>query len=514
MRKTLFVKNAAVLTVSSLILRFLGIIFKVWLAKKIGAEGMGLYQLVFSLYIVAAAGIQSGLPVAVTRMVAEAGESSARFKSIMSKAFVLNFFVSVLTGGALFFGARFLSRTVISDPRAALSLKVLAFSVLFMGLSSVMRGFFIARRRAAPSAISQVLEQLFRIATVLLAVKFTAGKPLYITCAAVFLGDTVAEILACLYLYIMYLREKHKTHAPQKKGRGDLPRLFGISLPITAGKLLGNLLRAAENMVVPRALAVFSQKGALAMFGMIKGMALPVLFFPSALLGAVSTLLVPEMSEAAKTGKIVSVRYTVEDVLKAAAIGGFIFSAIFTAAGHKIGSVLYGSADVGFLITALGPIVSLMYLDSLCDGLLKGLNQQNFTFRVAVIDSAGRLLAVFPVVSHFGVKGFIGIMYVSNLFTALLNTNRLIKISGAAPDAAKSTLTPLLTAFCTTLLVKLILDFFVLPDLVYIILISGASATIYALLLYRFGCMNFWSVGRIRPHKKYESKTIITSLIK
>ncbi|MBO4433117.1 MAG: polysaccharide biosynthesis C-terminal domain-containing protein, partial [Clostridia bacterium] len=204
----------------------------------------------------------------------------------------------------------------------------------------------------------------------------------------------------------------------------------------------------------------------------------------------------------------------VRDVISAALTVGFIFSAIFAAAGYKIGALLYGSADVGFLLCAIAPIVPLMYVDGLCDGLLKGLNQQNFTFKISVFDSAARLALVFPVVSRFGVKGFIVIMYLSNLFTALLNVHRLIKISGAALNVQKSVLTPVLCAFCVTLLTKVILDFFLLSDLVYIILISAISIGVYGLLLVHFDCINFLSIGRMRTHKKYAAKTTAASLTK
>ena len=513
MKKTLFIKNAAVLTLTSLALRLAGIVFKVWLAKKIGADGIGLYGLVFSLYTVAAAGTASGLPVAVTRLVSEQVGKKQNHKQMLSAAFGLNLIISAVTGLVFFFGAGFFADKVIGDANAAPSLKVLAFSVVFMGVGAVIRGYFIAKRNTYPGAISLILGQGIRIGFVLLALRLAKGADPGVTCAAVFLGDTAAETVSCLYLYLRYRLDLKRLSAAPRSPR-SLSRLVSISLPITSGKYLNNLLRAGENMLVPRALKSFSGKGGLAVFGMIKGMALPILFFPSVLLSAVSTLLVPEMSEAAGKRRILAVRSAVEQVIRASLTVGFVFSAVFAAAGYKIGALLYGSRDVGFLLCALSPIVPLMYLDSLCDGLLKGLNQQNFTFRVSVIDSAARLLLVFPVVSRFGVNGFIVIMYVSNLATALLNVRRLIKISGAAIDVQKTVTAPILSAFCVTLLTKVLLDFFSLSDLVYIILLSVISTAVYCTLVFYFGSINCLIPGRMRAHRKYAAKTNAVSLIK
>lgn len=517
MSKTVFIKNAAVLTVSSVILRFAGIVFKVWLAAKIGSEGIGLYQLVLSLFVLASAFTQSGLPTAVTRLVA--GESALGskkgIKKIMSVSFTVTLILSTSTAFILFFGAKPLSRYIIADARAALSIKVLAFAVFFMGISAVIRGYFIARRKAAPGAFSQLIEQFIRILTVVFALKITVNHSLSVLCAAVFAGDAVAEAFSCLYLYLRYKFDiSHSPGGEETYENRPLKRTVAIALPLTAGRYLGSLLRTAENMLVPRALYVYSNDGALALFGMIKGMALPILFFPSVLLNAVSTLLIPEMSEAAGRKQSGLVRCAVEEVLSCAAIVGLIFSAIFAAGGYKIGLLLYKSADVGFLLTALAPIVPLMYVDSLCDGLLKGLDQQKFCFRVSISDSALRLLLIFSVLTRFGIKGFIAIMYFSNLLTAFLNVRRLIKISGARLSTQKTVTVPVLSAFTATLIIKAVLDFFNLSSLVYIILLSAISISAYVALLCYFDCINAAIILRIRPHKKYAAVSTRASLTK
>lgn len=517
MKKTVFIKNAAILSVSSLLLRFAGIIFKVWLAAKIGSEGMGLYQLVFSVFVLASAFAQSGLPTAATRLVAGESALGSRvgIKRIMRVTFMLTAVLSAVSALVLFFGADFISHRIISDTRAALSLRIIAASVFFIGTSSVIKGYFIARRKASPGAFSQILEQFIRIITVVFALKFAAGKSLYFACAAVFSGDTVAEIVSCSYLYLRYKFDIKKLPAGGKPyEKHPVKRTVDISLPLTMSRYLNSLLRTAENMIVPRALYKYGEKGALSIFGMIKGMALPILFFPSVILNSVSTLLIPEMSEAAGRRQTTLVRSAVEEIISGAAIVGFIFSAIFAAGGYKIGFLLYKSADVGFLLTALSPIVPLMYVDSLCDGLLKGLDQQKFTFRVSVTDSAIRLVLIFPVLGRFGINGFIAIMYFSNLLTAYLNVRRLIKISGAAVDTQKTVMVPVISAFTAALLIKVLLDFLSVPNLVYIILLSLASVFVYVLALVYFDCINFSAFLRIRTHKKYAQKTVKTSLIR
>ena len=134
MKKTIFIKNAAILTAYSLILRFIGIVFKVWLAGKIGSEGIGLYQLTFSVYVLASTFATSGICTAVTRMVANeiAMGSERGVKRILKRSIFLSLIIAFLTVIVLYFGADFIAGTLLGDSRATAAIKILSFSLPFM----------------------------------------------------------------------------------------------------------------------------------------------------------------------------------------------------------------------------------------------------------------------------------------------------------------------------------------------------------------------------------------------
>ncbi len=502
--KTKFIKNAAVLTVSGLLLRFLGIIFKVWLASEIGAEGIGLYQIVFSVYVLAATFATSGICTAVTRLVTEelALGSRSGVKLILRRCIFLTLIIAAVSFAVLFFGADFISNTVLKQANTALSIKMASISLPFMGICSCLRGYFAARRSAAPSALSQIFEQLIRIVTVILALKLLSNMGIAVTLAAVMLGDTAAEALSCLFIYILYKRDIIKV---ENKGRKRPPyRIFKainhIALPITSGRYLNSLLRTAENIISPTSLSKNQSlsDGALSLFGMIKGMALPILFFPSTLISSVSVLLLPEMSEALALGNHQKVKYATEKIIRLTLIVGLFCGAVFLLTGDKIGKLLYKSDDVGFLLCALSPIVPLMYLDGICDGILKGLDCQRFTFFSSVGDSALRLVAIPIVLPRYGVMGFIWIMYFSNLLTCALNSVKLISVSKAQINIFKSILLPLilsvLTVFFCDRLLSLISS---LPLVVYIILICVVSLALYCVSIFAFKCITKEEITKI-----------------
>lgn len=491
MKKSAFVKNAAILTASSLFLRFLGIIFKVWLAKKIGSEGIGLYQLVFSVYVLVSTFATTGICTAVTRLCAEEmvlGSENSVLK-ILKRAVQLSLGLAAVSVLILYFSADFISEYLLEDTRATLALKILPFSLPFMSISSCIRGYFIARRSAAPASVSQIIEQFVRIGVIFYLVGHFAQKGMAAACFAVMLGDVLAEAVACFLLYLLFLKDK--TNLKNLSGRKTpsfavLKKILHISVPITSGRYLNSLLRTIENLLVPKNLAKFPLNNgkSLSQFGMIKGMALPILFFPSAILNSVSTLLIPEIAIAVAKNQTTTISKATQKILKLTALISFIFGAIFFFLGEKIGVLIYNDLIVGRLLKVLSPIVPLMYLDSVSDGILKGLDQQSFTFRTSIFDSLIRIVLILLLLSKTGLTGFILIMYFSNFLTCFLNVGRLIKVSHAKFNFFGELLLPLIFAASSTYLSNLIFSKFTsVANLVYIILFVVVSMLLYFVLL-------------------------------
>ncbi|MBQ7726144.1 MAG: oligosaccharide flippase family protein [Clostridia bacterium] len=503
MKKTVFIKNAAILTVSSLFLRFAGIFLKVWLAAGIGSEGIGLYQLIFSVYVLASTFASAGISTAVTRLTAEELALGTRkgTRKILRHALQITLLIAGISAAAVFAGAEEIARLFLNDMRAVPALKILPLALPFMGVSACLRGYFIARRKAAPNAVSQLLEQAMRILLIVVLVKKTVARGIAACCAAVLFGDAAAELFSAGVMICLYEYDQKRIKGLNGRDRppyGIVRRLGHIFLPITSGKYLNTLLRTAENLLVPKNLAKFGgdQTAALSQFGMIKGMALPILFFPSTLLNAVSTLLIPEMSEAAARGQKGLVKAAVTDIVKLTAVMGFVFGAVFYAAGNEIGVWIYHSEEVGWLLRSLAPIVPLMYLDSVCDGLLKGLDQQTFTFRTSVTDSTLRIVLILLILPFFGIRGFLGIMVVSNLLTCLLNVGRLLKVSGARLRPLEDVFLPLAAALAVTLPTQLFLrPLFHGPF--YVILLGSIAVPAYMGLLFLFGTLTTDEVGNL-----------------
>ncbi len=494
--KVIFIKNALILTVTGIIIRFIGMFFRVWLAGKVGAEGIGLYSQVFSFYVLASAFASTGINTTVTRLISEelAVGNGKGVRVVLSRCMAVSLTVALISCAVIYFGADFISEKIVDDPRAAAALRTLTLSLPFMGLSSCLKGYFIARKKTAPASSSQIFEQLARIGFIAFIIGKEAGKGLAAACRGVILGDCIAEICSFFFIYISYIIDKSRhleVNVGSKPQYSVFSRLRHIALPITVGRYMNSILRTAENVLVPQQLQKFGMTGerALSLFGVIKGMALPLIFFPASFLNALSTLLIPEMSEAAASGKNYKVKYTAEKCIHITLISSLPLAVIFFFTAAPMGRVVYGDSDSGEIIRLLSPIIPLMYMDSVCDGLLKGLDQQLSIFRNAMIDSLSRLGLIMLLLPKFGINGFVGIMYLSNMFTCSMNLGRLKKISGAKVKWFKWLVIPAVSSLCFGTVIDLIIRSFNLSDIPYIICIALPTAAAYLATVIKLDCI-------------------------
>ncbi len=422
-----FFRNAMLLTGTGLILRAAGLLLRVLLANLLGEEGMGLYSLTFTVYNLFITVAQSGIAVAVTRLVAEylALQRPAEAKGAMRRCLFWaaawgSFAALLLWSGSGFLAARWIGR---ADCAAAL--RVLAISLPFMAISGCLAGYFTARREAGPGCISQLLEQALRLAMVAAAVAWARGRGFGSLLAAVVMANTISEAASCLFLgWVCRRRPISSPAAPLPRGR-----IRRIAAPIAASRYLSTALHTTENMLIPLAISRYtgSYSVGLQQFGALKGMAIPLLFFPASFLTALSSLLVPEVTDTAARADWRATRSIVGRALGITISLSVMIGGVFLIYGKPLGEMLFHSETVSMMLQVLAVITPFMYMDTIADGLLKGLDLQKKTLRNNTIDSILRILLITVAVPRFGIRGFLGVMIFSNILVSCLNMGSLLK---------------------------------------------------------------------------------------
>ncbi len=441
MKKRVFFQNAAIMTLTTLLLRAVGLVFRVYISNRIGAEGMGLYQMILSVYMLASSFASSGLTTAVTRLCTDhiAMHNHPQARRILHTGMGLGVLVGVLSAIVVAFGSKPIAVYVLRDERATLSLRAMAFSLPFMGISCCIKGYFLAKRKVNAASFSQILEQAVRIAVIVLLLSIRSFQSVSMATFAILIGDAVAEAASCLYIVLVYVFEAWDGGTSTSKLPRCVRQLIAIAAPITVGRYMNSGLRTVENIAIPYTLTQYchSRESALSEFGKLKGMALPLIFFPSGILNAFSALLIPEVSEANALGQRKQLKRTVSKSITVTLLFAYGIGGAFWMLAEPISLLVYSDVSIARYLRFLAPLTPIMYMESVAVGLLKGLNQQNRSLLYSTIDSISRILLIFCLLPSSGMNGMLALMVFSNLLTGGLHLHRLLTVSGCRFDAKR-----------------------------------------------------------------------------
>ncbi len=461
--KKLF-SGGLLLSLAALLMRTIGVGFNVYVTGKIGAAGMGLLSLIMSVYSLSVTFAVSGISLATTRITAEAlgagKQSDIRFA--MKRALVYSLAFGLATFFVLFTCADYIGITWLGDKRAVNSIRLFAVSMPFISMSAAMQGYFTALMRVVKSASSQFFEQLVKISVTSLLLVLVAPKGLEYACMAVIGGGTVAEIASFIYCFVAYkydiYKHFHKYKNPPSKG--IMQKIFHIALPVAFSSYLRTGLVTLEHMLIPRGLKKYGagSNHALETYGILQGMVLPIILFPTAFLSSFNLLLVPQISKAAARGERGHITYIGERFLRFTMMFSIGVSAVMICFSHELGYVIYKSHTASDFIKTVAPLIPIMYLDSAVDSLLKGLDEQLFNMKINIIDASVSALFVWLLCPKIGIMGYIVTIFASEIFNLSLSGVRLLNITDIKIKALSFLIKPLICSFAATTVTKFILE--------------------------------------------------------
>lgn len=461
MKKEIFVKNALLLTAITLITRSLGVFFRIYISGKIGAEGIGLMGLAMTVYSFSATFAASGITLTVTRLVTDtlAKDNKAGALFAVKRCVAFSVIMSAAVGVCLFVFSNEIGTYFLKDSRSVLSLKVLSASLPFMAASSCLRGYFFARRQAVKTALEQLLEQVCEIGVFMtLSLRFLPMGLEY-ACCGVVLGTTLAEFFSFFFSLALYLHDVKRLGRKSEKVPGFGKKALAIGTPVTLSSCLRSGLSMGENVLIPYGLKKYGADSSTALkeYGKITGMAMPVLIFPNVFLYSFAMLMIPEMSEAKIAGNNRTISRMAQRVMRFSLVFSICIATMFLFFGDDIAMLIYGDKSLGFFIKVLSPIIPLLYLDNVVDGMLKGLNEQLHYLIYNIIDSVTRVILTFTLLPLMGTKGVIIVCYVSAILNSGLSTLRLIKVAHIDMKIFSWIIFPVITGISSGLIINTIL---------------------------------------------------------
>ncbi|MGD6853758.1 stage V sporulation protein B [Bacillus infantis] len=434
-----FLKGTIILLAAGLVTRVLGFINRIVIARFIGEEGVGLYMMAFPTLILVITITQLGLPVAISKNVAEAEArgDTAKIKKILAVSLAVTISLSAIFTPALFLLAPILSETLFTDPRTHLPLLAIAPIVPIVAVSSVIRGYFQGRQQMKPAAYSQVLEQIVRIGLIALLTKAFLPYGIEYAAAAAMFASVIGELVSLVYLVAAFklkkrFRLRKNFFGYVQSGKSTFSDLMKIALPTTGSRMIGSIAWFFEPIVVSHSLALagVAAIAATKQYGALTGFAMPLLLLPSFVTHSLSTSLVPAISEANSRKDMKLIEHRLQQALRFSFITGGMAVVLLYVLASPLMEVMYGSSSGDQFIKLMAPFFLFYYYQGPLQATLQALNLARAAMINSLIGSIVKIAVIFLLASQpaFGINGvalgiLVGFVLVTMLhFATVLKT--------------------------------------------------------------------------------------------
>lgn len=498
MKRKKIIIGTLILTVATTSVRFVGMFFRIYLANTLGAEGIGLYQLILSFYFLMVTLATSGIRVAISKLISEeiAVGNYSNAKKVMRQSIAISIFTGLAAGFMLYYFADYIGSNILNDGRTVLALLYLAPSLPIMAVSNCYKGYFYALGKVTQPSIIQMTEQFVRIFLIFYLMDTFLPMGLEYGCAAIAIGMTAEEIFALIIIWFFYIFDKKPySHKPGKKADSMIFKILGISLPLSATSYLNSILRTVENTLIPTRLLLYglSAESAISLYGMIKGMVLPILFFPSSILTSLSSLLIPAVAGDNAVSNEKRVTKTLSQVLHFTAISGILVVAVFVAFPNEIALAVYNDSQVGLMIKLISYVCPFMYLNMVISSMLNALGEQVSSFIVNIIESILKISIIYFFVPVYGFNAYLFALFITTILNTILYLIRLLQVSCIVFDISNWIFKPIASAGISAFLSKNIFLLFVRNSSHHIIPLASSIAILS--LLYLMGLILFKSIN-------------------
>ncbi|MFF2910524.1 stage V sporulation protein B [Paenibacillus sp. NPDC057934] len=455
LNKQSFIQGTLILLAAGIINRMLGFIPRIVLPRVIGAEGVGLYQLGYPFFILLVTVITGGLPLAVAKMVAEAEGKNRpdKSKQILRTALALSLALGIFFTLVALASASWVSNVLLTDNRVFYTFIAMIPMLCIIAVSAVYRGYFQGRQNMIPSALSSVLESVIRIFAMLWFSWLLLPKGIAFAAAGAMIGVTVGEIagmFALLWQYYFIVRKDRPETGPQpgdnssiatvpKEAPSEAPatgsllkRLLGISIPVTAGRLVGSASYLLESIITARSLALagIATAVATAQYGALQGMVIPLLLLPGALTSSLAVSLVPSLSEAAARKDLSMIHKRMHQALRLALVTGAPFAVLMYILAVPLCSLLYGNADTAPMLRLIAPFAVFLYVQAPLQAALQAMDRPGRALVNTLIGALVKILLILLLASQpqYGIYGAIIAIIANSILVTLLHGYSVISL--------------------------------------------------------------------------------------
>lgn len=433
------IKGTLILTVAGFITRILGFFYRIFLADRLGASLLGTYQLIFPVYGIAftiyGAGIQTAISQIMASSCAVSGkvQKNGQKKSCDTAKQILLYGLGIslcLSLSLLILIQNFadpIANYLLLEPSCAPYLRILSLLFPFCGITACIQGYYYGLQNAKVPAITQIVEQISRLGFVFLILCLYPMSPKQGCIVAVW-GLVIGEVVSNLYVIFQFIRQQGTPTPKVSAAIRSLhknrlfSRLLSVSITLTGTRLIVSILNSTEAVFIPAALRMYgySATDALALYGILTGMVLPFLLFPSSITNSIAVMLLPAVADSQASGQQKQVRRYVTTSTLYCLLIGFLFTIFFLLFGNLIGELCFHNQTAGSFLRILSWLCPFLYLSTTLNSIINGLGKNRQTFLITVISQSIKLFSLVFCVPRFGIHAYLAGILISQIIMTTL----------------------------------------------------------------------------------------------
>lgn len=430
----IFVFNTFILLLSSVILQVITTFFNIYISNTIGEEAVGVFSLVMSVYMFGITLASAGINIAATRIVAEelSCKNEVGAKTAARRCVLFSLIFGLCASFIFFVCADFITVHCLHNRISKNVIYLICIALPFISMSAAINGYFTAVRRVYKNAFAKFGEEIVKIACTAILLKSFMPDGIDYACYSLILADVISEVTSFLHLYILYWRDKRGSlvESRYKDLESYNRRILRITIPVAITSYIRSGLSTVKQLIIPSSLqrSGMNSSNSLISYGIVNGMAMPIIMFPVILVNSFSGLLIPEFSRYYAQGKYKKIKSTSVLILTCTLIFSILVAICIFVFSDELSNLIYQKSEIAKYLRILAPLIIIMYLDIVIDGILKGLDAQVDVMIVNVFDCVVSIAFIYFLVPILGFSGYIMSIFVSEVIDFTLSGYRLLKI--------------------------------------------------------------------------------------
>lgn len=451
--KKQILKGAFILTLAGIITRIIGFYYRIFLSRRIGATGMGLYQMIFPIFGLCHALSIGPIQTIVSRFTALKSESNNKCQvyNVLKIGITLSFVLSLASSLMAYVSADYIAIHILKESRCASLIRCISIAIPFCSIHGCICGHYLGLKNATIPALAQLIEPVSRIIGInLICASLTTDNEYFspiIACIAMVIGEAASTILCILLI----LREREKYQKPNSPSSPVAAEMVKMAFPLTLTRLTGSFFAAFEAAMIPISLVKFglSNDAAISTYGILTGMAMPFILFPSTITNSISSMLLPSIAEYQAKKDYKSISDVSSLILKYCISIGVCCTGYFYVYGPRLGILFFDSEETGLYISLLSWLCPFMYLITTMGSVLNGLGDTKITFKNNIISTIARLIFCIFVIPVAGIKGYLLGILAGEIICTILHLLAVHKKIGLKYDVVGHLVKPtIVTLFC------------------------------------------------------------------